>query len=368
MADALPRRAFLGAGVRLEGDRIVVTRVLSEGGALREHDVLLAIDGHELASLDALGEQLRCAASREHVVVRVRRDDEIQELSLGVAPMPSERVDGASVRYDHVRWRGHRIRTITTTPSAPIATVVLLQGIYCQSVDVALAPDAPLAQLVRAWSARGLATVRVERPGIGDSEGPPCGELDLHGELELYEAALDTIDPGCVILFGHSLGGVVAASIAHRAAAVVAYGAPGEGWTATVRAGIDRQLRLFGATEARIGARLARFDANPFEERHGRALALHRQLDALDLGSMWESVRVPVLVLIGEHDWVTGERAQRAIAERAPDARVVELSGLDHSFTRHASLEASLRDHGRGVLDERIAEETARLARQLTGG
>lgn len=367
MADELPRRAFLGAGVRVDGERVVVTRALIEDGPLREGDVLAAVDGESITSTDLLGERLRAAARRERVTLRVERAGSILELELPVQPMPRERLAGAGVRYGHVLWRGHRVRTISTAPAEPVATVVFLQGIYCQSVDLPLSPDAPLSRLVRAWTELGLATVRVERPGVGDSEGPPCAELDLAGEIELYEAALASL-PERPLLFGHSLGGVVATALAARAAGVIAYGAPGTSWTRTVREGIERQLRLRRASEPDVAARLARFDADPFEERHGRALELHRQLDALDLAEAWRRVPVPVLVLIGEHDWVTGGEAQRAIAERARDAEVVTLDGLDHSFTRHASLDASLRDHGRGAFDARVAGETARFARALSLG
>lgn len=351
--------------MRVEGGAIVVRRVLAPG-PLRVGDSLAAIDGAPIGSLDVLAEALRRAASREHVRVGVTRDGASIELVVPVVPMPAERVDGATVRYGQLHWRGHRVRTIEVAPDAAIATVLFLQGIYCQSIDLALSPDAPLARLVRELAARGVATLRVERPGTGDSEGPPCGELDLHGEIELYAAALDALGAP-PILFGHSLGGAIAPMLAHRSLGVVAYGAPGEPWARTMRDGIERQLRLRGADEARIAAALARFDADPWAEGHGRSPALHRQLDALDFADLWSRVRVPVLVIVGEHDWVTGERAQLAIAEHARNARVLRLSGLDHSFTTHASLEASLREHGRGAFDVRVAEATAAFARAIAG-
>ncbi len=363
--NALPRRAILGAGALDERGRVVITRVLSPENPLRPADVLLAVDGLAVSSVHDLTAQIR-AASSSTVRARVLRDGAERELALKLATMPSEPIEGAEVRYGEARWRGHRLRTIAVIPPDPIATIVFVQGMGLESVDHALSPHAPLAALVAAWSARGLASVRIERPGVGDSEGPPPSELDLDAERELARAALDTVR-GPVVLFGHSLGGLIAALSDDRADAIIAYGSPGAPWTATAREGLARQLQLRAADEARIAERLRRFDADPFEARHGRSLALHQQLAALDVPGAWRGVDVPVQVVIGEHDWVTGRAAQRAIAEHAPDAHVVELDGLDHAFTRHPSLEASLRDYGRGAFDPRIADATAALATKLRG-
>ena len=56
---------------------------------------------------------------------------------------------------------------------------------------------------------------------------------------------------------------------------------------------------------------------------------------------------------------MVGDAEQRAIA-RASRGQVIELEGLDHAFTRHASLEASFEGFGRGSYDPRLAEACAR--------
>src|SRR5262249_22707346 len=75
------------------------------------------------------------------------------------------------------------------------------------------------------WVARSLArhgyvTMRVERPGCGDSEGGPLRDVDFDTELDGYKEALralkrlDFVDADNVFLFGHSQGGIYAPLLA----------------------------------------------------------------------------------------------------------------------------------------------------------
>jgi pimeloyl-ACP methyl ester carboxylesterase len=298
------------------------------------------------------------------IVLRYSRDGESYERRLEPTPMPLEEHPSCEVRYAHVRSNGHRIRTITVQPSAGAPAVLFLQGIRCQSIDLALTPDAPIAQLVRGLAQSGFTVVRVEKPGVGDSEGGPCEAMDFSAELAAYDAALSAMRGAHspIFLFGHSVGGIAAPILAerHEVRGIVAYGTSARRWTSGLKDGLVRQLALRGASEDAIAARLARFEADPFGElESGRARAFHEELDRIDVELAWDRARAPALVLIGEHDWVAGREAQLAIAARVR-ADVVELSGLDHAFTKHASVTASLRAYGAGAFDRRIVDESAR--------
>lgn len=349
----LPRRAFLGLAIR--DDRgILVTRVvpgsMGERAALASGDRIEALDGVAVANGEALMRELRAAAGRAEVTLRYRREA-LHEVIVPVVPMPGE----AGARYGHVTSNGARLRTITIEGGSP--SILFLQGIRCQSIDFALQPDAPIAKLMRGLAERGITSIRVDRPGMGDSEGGPCESIDFDAEVETYAAVMRELRPR--YLFGHSVGGVVAPILASRfdVAGIVAYGTSAERWSAALRQGFARQWALRGNTD--VDARLARFDADPFEDRHGRSLAFHEGIQRNDAESAWRSTSAPALIVIGEHDWVVGEEAQRAIPARHKE--IVVLDGLDHAFTRHASLEDSLRDYGAGAFDERLIDETARF-------
>src|SRR5690606_14250957 len=128
------------------------------------------------------------------------------------------------------------------------------------------------------------------------------------------------------------------------------YGTTARRWSRCLRDGLERQLALRGHDREEIAARLARFDEDPFEERHGRTLGYHQELEALELGPVWARIPIPALVVIGEHDWVVSEQEQRALAAMAGDAEVLSLEGLDHAFTAHPSREASLSALGAGAM------------------
>ncbi|MFN2439255.1 MAG: alpha/beta hydrolase family protein, partial [Chitinophagaceae bacterium] len=58
----------------------------------------------------------------------------------------------------------------------------------------------------------GYAFMRVEKPGLGDSEGPDCSEADYEAELAAYKAAfkamkkMDFIDTSSIFVLGISIG------------------------------------------------------------------------------------------------------------------------------------------------------------------
>jgi hypothetical protein len=371
--DALPRRALLGVGLQQEEDgALVVGRVIAasvgEAAGLQPGDVLEALDGERIRSVDEArglvrraGEAMRVTFSRHGT----RREREVE-----AAPFPVESVPGSRVRLGHVTRDGARLRTLQTIPEArgPHPGVLLLPGVRCESIDLPLTPYAPVARLVRGLAGAGLSTMRLERSGLGDSEGPPCAEVGFEDELEAYRAALDAlraspeVDPDRVFLYGHSVGGMHAALLAARAPlrGVVVYGSTARRWSACLRDGLRRQLALRGVSEDEIADALRDFDARFPDGRYERSARFHRELDARDLEAAWRRARTELLVLIGAHDWVVSAEEQRDLASLVPGAEVVELDGVDHAFGRHASLEASLRDYGRGAFDERLVEIPAR--------
>jgi hypothetical protein len=372
----LPRRPFLGVGVRATDDALglEVTRVLprsmgaSAGLAVGDH--LLLLDDRRLDAVTDIVTALRDATTKTHVHLVLRRDEERVELDLRVVPFPSEEIPGATVRYRHVTVGEHRLRTIQTFPEGehPAPSVFFLPGISCASQDYAQVEHAPTARFLSGLAAQGFATLRLERHGLGDSEGLPCASIDFTTEHASLSAALDAwraepgVDPDRVVLFGHSVGGMHAPMLARAARGVVSYGSSARRWSRCLSEGMARQLALEGALQHEVDEAVADFDADPFpdEGRYGRCAAYHRQLEATDLEAAWRSVKCPVLVLIGGFDVVVGEEEQREIASFVDKAEIVTLSNLDHAFTWHPTLDESLERLGGGEPDARVAEEVAR--------
>ena len=94
---------------------------------------------------------------------------------------------------------------------------MLLQGGHtCFSIDNPVGQPFGFTWIARDLARHGYVTMRVERPGCGDSEGGPSGTSTSIPRLDGYKQALralkqlDFVDADNVFLFGHSMGGIMA--------------------------------------------------------------------------------------------------------------------------------------------------------------
>lgn len=367
----LPRRAYLGAelpgdreafspeGVRIAG---VIEGTMAARADLRAGDVLVSIDGHIVHDLRTLAAALRIAGHAATVELIVLRDGVHHVTRTDVVAVPLE----PDARYGALDVGDARLRTILTCAQTPRALVLVIQGIACESIDFALDPDAPLGALVAGWAQAGYDALRFDKRGVGDSEGPPCAETDFHTELADARAALELARETAaqrnvpLVVFGHSVGGIIASQLARNVAGVIVYGTPVMRWLDCLLDSTERQLRMRGATSAEIAAQLAAIqNLAKTGELNGRSAAYHEQLHALDLEAAWREVDAPVLVVRGEHDWVVRPDDQSRIADLAPGTTsVIDLPGLDHLFGWHAGRVASLRDYGSGRADASLVDAT----------
>ncbi|HVJ29643.1 MAG TPA: alpha/beta fold hydrolase, partial [Gammaproteobacteria bacterium] len=234
--------------------------------------------------------------------------------------------------YGHVALDdGVRLRTIVSTPTRATGrapAVLLLQGGGCSSIDVPQAGSTGPSALIHAIAAQGFVTMRVDKPGAGDSEGPPCAEIGYREELAGYRAALraleanPAVDPDRVFLLGLSLGGFFAPIIAQDAEI----------------AGIS----VYGTIA---------FTPTPYPGRSERFFREIAEVD--DILERWAQVDARVQVLHGTYDATTtaSDNAKIAAAVNSAHPGLAEhreLDGLDHGATRQPSLEAGARNPGRG--------------------
>jgi pimeloyl-ACP methyl ester carboxylesterase len=414
---ALPRRCSFGLEVARD---LSVVRALPGGVAaragVRAGDRLVEVCGTpaDAATLAALA---RGVSAGEVVPFVVDRGGERLTMSAPAAAAPIERVAGADVTLGDVSVDGaverYRLRTLRTTPRnarAPHRNVLCIAGLghaTCELPPGDAPSDAPERRFLEALGQLGLATLRVERAGVGDSEGPAPRATGFLDEVAGYRAALDALvgqrnstddaDPqvGDVVLFGTSLGGMIAPLLARRDAgvrAVVVFGTSARRWVDCVLHATRRQRALAGAEGAVLEAHVAAwteiqtricrggetpaeiFAARPdlavFEGPschgrtiYGRDVAFFQELERVDLSALWATVDVPILVLQGKYDWVCPPEEGRSVALAAgPRARYVELPGVGHDMRRHASLAESFRQPRAGAWDGSV---TAAIARWL---
>jgi hypothetical protein len=98
----------------------------------------------------------------------------------------SEQLPGSTVSYGSVRVpAGYRLRTIVTEPKdsplekdGKLPAFLYVSGIICATVDRPMRSDDADTRIVHAMADADFVTMRIDKLGVGDSEGPPCSEID----------------------------------------------------------------------------------------------------------------------------------------------------------------------------------------------
>jgi putative redox protein len=212
------------------------------------------------------------------------------------------------------------VGTMELPPGAPAAAAVFAHCFTCGKNSHAA------ARISRALTRVGLAVLRFDLPGLGESSGE-FGHRGFTGDIADLVAAAEFLRGrglSPALLVGHSLGGAaVLAAAAHVPAvrAVVTIGAPADPGhvTATLGTAADRIDEL-GETEVVLAGRTFRLNRSFLED-----LAAQPQADRL------AGLRRPLLVLHSPQDEIVGLDHARRIYDAARHPKsFVSLDGADH--------------------------------------
>jgi pimeloyl-ACP methyl ester carboxylesterase len=336
-ADPLPRRAALGVPLAVDAGSVIVTAV-PEGSAAAEAgllagDTLGALDGAPVTSTTQVQSVIGSHREGDSLAIDVVRGGEQRHLIAVLKAFPHETFPNTIFEYGHVTLPdGIRLRTIVSRPAnatGPAPAVLYLQGGGCGSIDAPWAGETGPNALLHAIASRGFVTMRVDKPGSGDSEGPPCAEIGFREELAGYRAALaalrehPAVDSERMYLLGVSLGGVFAPLLASE----------------THMVGII----VWGTL------------AGPPPPYPGRSDRFFQEFAPIDVAGAWRKVGTRVLVLHGEYDVdpaVGGAAQDQLVAYinqgNSGSAEFHEFPHLDHCWTWHKTFEASRDNCGLG--------------------
>ena len=221
--DLLRRRADLGASIMppADGKGATIVRfrpesVLEKAG-LAVGDQLVAANGQPLTDANAFGAFARGLRGGDTIELVARRGNTTLTVDVRAATMRNEAIPGLDVAYGEARTdRGYRVRTYTTRPAGVqrnLAVVVFIPWLSCDAVEQPFGPGADgwakmLRIVMRAVPAQ---FVRIEKPGVGDSEGPDCSASDLDDDIAAFRAGIRAalgaqapIRRGCISLEGAS--------------------------------------------------------------------------------------------------------------------------------------------------------------------
>ncbi len=362
-----------GTGIVLKG---TVAGGAADKAGLKAGDWLVTLDGRPLA-FEGFTDRVAAMEAGRAVSFGVIRAG--KRLTVSAKPVERPRDPGTalySVVYDDVVSNGHRMRTLTTHPrkSGKHPALLFIQGYSPVSYDYPLEGPGLDAPILRAFAHADFVTLRVDKPGVGDSEGGPFSEVDFVTEADIYRQALialramPDVDTSQVYLFGHSMGGafgpVIAAEIPVRGIAL--YGVVGRTWheyfldvmryqnllarqsygqiDETVRQASRVMEYVFQdqvstADVKRDHPELAgTVDAVfPGGQFNGKTARFWEQLEDMNFAALWERIDAHVLSVHGESDYVSYAVDHQLIADivnrsHPGRGRYVSLPSSDHVF------------------------------------
>ena len=291
-----------------------------------------------------------------------------------------EQFKHATVQYDWVtNGHGEKLRTFVTRPNnvnGKVPTIFFVGWLSCDTMESPdPAPDDGFGILLRRLiDESGYASMRMDKPGVGESQGD-CAKADFQSEMTGWQAAFDSIskydfvDPDRIFVVGLSNGGGFSPLVArgHPVRGFVSCSSWGRTWyehmldlerrrlteakkpPAEVNSSVKAFAEFYGLylakgmTPGQVIAQHPEWKSLWYDSpdgQYGRPAAFYQQLQALNLGEVWQNVDSPVLVIRGTNDAIMSRADSEAIAQivnqaHPGHARYLQIDDMAHDFTVH---------------------------------
>lgn len=414
--DELPRRGALGASFSPlspdeaksaslnegEGIKIVtaVPGLTADKAGLKPGDIILAINGKPQKQ-QTVGLFVRDIKANSTMKFSIMRDGKKMEVSGPLVEKPRDPGNNNyKVEYRHIVSNGLKMRTIVTIPTKPgkHPGFFFIQGFSPISYDYKLegskgdvtTMDGPI--LFEAANSNYV-TIRVEKPGVGDSEGSNFAELDYTTELDIYRQTLKQlkempgVDANNIFIFGHSMGGAFGPMIASEnpVKGIAVYGTAARTWHEYINDTVRYQSILAGDSYENVDETVRQVDQIMALVMHeGKSVAevkkMHPELapmaDAFLPGGMfngktvkfwaqlaktnfpayWAKCNARVLSARGTSDFVTYDADHTLIADVVNKVhpgwgKFVAIPSTDHLFHNFATEADSLKNFQKGTFN-----------------
>ncbi len=356
---------------------------------IRPNDVIVAINNIDSLYLYDFVELTKKLREGEPISITFVRDRRKARVIGTVTAMPREKSTFGEIIYDEVAFGRGYLRSIIQKPIGQnkFPAIFYMQDYGCNSIDFAADSTSPTKKLIEGWVKAGFLVFRVEKPGVGESEGTKaCGSLTFGEELKAFENGFRTlkknryVDSTKVFLFGYGLGASIAPLIASKSGSkprgIITYSATIKPFFEYMIDIFRERPQLFNESYQSIEAntrmitpllhdwlvvgktanelmQVPDFEAimtsneNPLQYHKGtfmgRSPSFFSQLNEQNLVSAWAQAAVPTLAIHGEMDAEDIDpKAAQSIAnivnEITPNKGTFKLlKGTDHFFSKVGS-------------------------------
>jgi pimeloyl-ACP methyl ester carboxylesterase len=312
------------------------------------------------------------------------------------------------ILYQPVVIDNAQYHTIITKPKAEgrYPAILLIAGLGCYSLDHLKADDI-YAQLLYGLTRRGYVTMRVEKNGEGQSQGPPCDspQSDLQLAMRRSLAGLkllaesNFVNPENIFILAHSIGPLEGVLVAQKfpVRGFIAAETIGKSWFEYELENTRRQMLMLGAPydvadrTVRIVERCShRFLVEKLRPEvilkdspecadsvntFGVSYTYLQQIADLDLAVEWKKVDVPVLVTWGSSDPTTTAEESQYLVDMINSfhpgrAMYAEFRGMGHGLDLSPSPRAwleAIQKQQHGPFDQSFLDRVTHwLAKTMT--
>ncbi|WP_185152879.1 serine aminopeptidase domain-containing protein [Fulvivirga aurantia] len=404
-AISFPDGVHAGASVKsVDSDHILAKNGLQAG------DKIIRLNGELIKDPDRWSDIEYDLRAGEEVELVVSRDGNLQTIHATLPALAKESYKDIEVVYGEVLSNyGDLIRTITTYPenlSQQLPGLIILGGLSCSSIEVYPGRnETGWTRVLRDIATKsGMVVMRVEKPGVGDSNGH-CGESTFYQDIAAFKAAYqslknhDKVDSTNIIIYGSSMGSALAPYMANEMGAegVISDGTFVKTWFEHMLE-IERRIKLMqGKTPMEVSqlmneayiplyygmliekksyAEVIREKPhlkahNYHSEAHmyGRPVAYYHEVQDFNFAKAWEEIEVPVRIIRGTNDWIMSDDDNDMIidileANGHKDHELYRYEGLDHWNAIHENPEDSFNGKP-GKWEDKISGVIIDFAREL---
>lgn len=348
----LPRHAYWGASFTAPTEKragAIVRSIDKDGFAeqvgLITGDIILKVNSITLSDARTFEEMLNTARvikGGTAVTLEIIREGQIIEKKGTVPSRPKESFPGIITEYRSILSPfGYRVQVIITRPEnvrGKIPGIFVTRWMSCDPVEKPVSRKHGVAQLLEDFITKsGYAVMRVEKTGLGDSEGPPCADADFTHELLAHQQAykafksLDYIDASKIIVFAQSNGMAYAPLVVDQSpAAFVVSGGWAKTWFEHILEFKRRAFESAGDAPEEVGRKMRLITElytdylvrkqipgeiikqkpylkevwdGGYDKQWGLPTSYFQQLQELDVTAAWGKVNVPTYVFYGGFDF-----------------------------------------------------------------